>query len=156
MALNSHRDAQSTKASWEFEDAVNLYRVYEERFGTVDAGDILFFEGDALYELKRWPEARDAYRRYLANSPQGQYRLKAGEAVLHAQREELSLDLRGRRADTLAPYALSETDQLDWRPLMLAVFDEYLALAGIDAPDEISETVAFHRALVLSSLEGRR
>ena len=151
MAMTSHKEGQSSKELWAYADAAELYGVYRERFGTTSAGDVLFFEGEALYVLRRWTEARDAYRRYVAASPEGQYHSWAAQAVVHAQREALGLDLRGRRSEQLAPFELSEADESDWRPAMLSVFDEYLR--ADPACPEFAEVVSEQRSLITRAME---
>jgi len=150
MVFARHKEAQRDKAEWEYEDAVYLYGVYAERFGGAGDPEVTFFHGEALYSLKRWPEARAAYRQYVASAPGGAHVVDAAEALIHTHLQEIGLDQYGRRQEDLAQYALAETDATDWRPSMLAVFDEYLRLDT--STSEVHQTVEHHRGLVSDAL----
>jgi tetratricopeptide (TPR) repeat protein len=130
LVLLWHKKAQKSKDPVLYELSDPLYRQYLARFaGDKDGYDMTFFHAEALWQLERWAEASEEYRRVVQMNPAGPYTKEAAYASMLAAKNALEAE-DGRKLEAQpAPHKPPFTPQ----PLsagerrLMAAFDLYVA-----------------------------
>jgi tetratricopeptide (TPR) repeat protein len=122
LALLWHKRAQKTRDPALYQLVDPLYRQYLTRFGAEkDSYDMTFNHAEVLWNLQRWAQAYEEYRRVVEMNPAGQHTREAAYAAVLAARNELELDgPPAQPAEQARPFSPDETR-------MLAAFELYQA-----------------------------
>jgi tetratricopeptide (TPR) repeat protein len=135
LVLVWHKTAQKSKDPALLELADPLYRQYLARFGgEKDSYDMTFFHAEALWQLERWGEASDEYRRVVELNPAGKHTKEAAYAAVLSAKNALEADGAKLEATSssrppFTPQPLSVADRR-----LLAAFDLYVASVP-DSPE---------------------
>src|SRR5207247_1102630 len=73
LAITYHRDAIKLKNAEVYSLAADLYKAYQDAFGTLpgQTGEMKFYLAELMYSLHRWDEAAVAYLDVAKANPQG-------------------------------------------------------------------------------------
>jgi tetratricopeptide (TPR) repeat protein len=143
LVLQWHKKAQKTKDPQLFELADPLYRQYLTRFAAEkDSYEMTFLHAEALWNLQRWAEASDEYRRVVEMNPAGPHTKEAAYAsVLAAKNASEGEPARPQTKPVTTPQPLSPGDRR-----LLSAFELYIARVP-SAPE--LPAIEFRRARLL-------
>lgn len=91
--LRTHQTAQNSRAPFSQNLAVEGYRIYLAEFqSSPSVGDMTFYFGELLYDLKRFDEAADKYKWVVDNAPTSKFAGKAAENIILVLEKDLPTD----------------------------------------------------------------
>lgn len=109
--LQQHQTAQNSHAESSIQAADQGYKLYFQEFTDFpDAGDMHFFYGELLYELRRFGDAVNEYMVIVSKHPDNKYIEKAAQNALLALEKVMPSDedLQKRLGDSIEPMVLDE------------------------------------------------
>lgn len=119
--LQQHQTAQNSRGEFSQKMAASGYRLYFSEFGSSSfAGELHFFYGELLYDMKRYDEASKEYRWVVDNAKESKYRNQAAANLLVSAEKSLPSD---------AEISKRVGDSLDVVPLGAAI-ENYIGQAN--------------------------
>ncbi|HXU83260.1 MAG TPA: tetratricopeptide repeat protein [Polyangia bacterium] len=147
LALLWHKKAQASKDPALYQLSDPLYRQYLTRFGGEQDGyDMTFFHAEVLWQLERWADASDEYRRVVQMNPAGKHTKEAAYASMLAAKN--ALEAEGTKLEQAAagkpPFTPRPLTTGDRR--LLDAFDLYVS--SVPSSPELA-AIEYRRARLL-------
>jgi TolA-binding protein len=147
LALIWHKAARKTKDPELYQLVDPMYRQYLTRFGAdQDSYDMTFFHAEALWNLERWADASEEYRRVVQLKPDGSHTREAAYGAVMAAKNALEAE-EGRKLEAAAAGAAGPPQPLSaGERRLMAAFDLYVA--SVPASAELA-AIEYRRARLL-------